>query len=62
MSNSPTEYIEELRATIRQLRAELLRARNERNEAITRMLVERRHNGRAPHDYEPARPGLGDVD
>jgi hypothetical protein len=58
VSNSPAEYVEELRAQNRRLRAELIRARQEKLEAIT-ALAQSRHKA---HDYEPARPGIADVD
>lgn len=58
VSNSPAEYIEDLRAQNRQLRAELIRARQEKLEALT-ALAQYRHKA---HDYEPARPGISDVD
>lgn len=59
--NSPAEYVEELRASVRLLRAELIRARQEKLEALTR-IAEMQRKLHPVHDWEPARPGVSDID
>jgi hypothetical protein len=68
VSNSPAEYVEELRGQNKILRAnvvQLCREKQVLEEHIARLgayiLELKRQSGRAPHDYEPARPGI-DVD
>lgn len=69
MTDSPHEYIEELREQNKILRAnvvQLCREKRVLEETIASlsaemMFLKRRFNV-APHDYEPARPGLSDVD
>jgi hypothetical protein len=58
VSNSPAEYVEELRATVKRLRTQLIKSEHDKLEAIT-ALAKMRHKA---HDYEPARPGISDVD
>jgi len=58
MSDSPAEYVAELEAQNKALRAQLIRRSQELLEALT-ALAKTRHKA---HDYEPARPGLSDVD
>lgn len=66
---SPAEYVNQLREQNKILRANLVQMTREKQvleEQIARqsayILELRRATGRAPHDYEPARPGLSDVD
>lgn len=66
---SPAEYIALLEAQNKTLRAELLKEvgrRLEYEDALARLARDhvqlKRDTGRAPHDYEPARPGLSEVD
>jgi hypothetical protein len=69
VSNSPAEYVAELRAQNKILRAnvvQLCREKQVLEDVIARqsayILELKRQTGRTPHDYEPARPGLSDVD
>lgn len=69
MSESPAEYIAELKAQNKALRsglAQMCREREVLQHYITmqdiriKTLLERA--GRTPHTWEPARPGIEDVD
>jgi hypothetical protein len=69
VSESPREYVEELQAENKALRRGLIETVREKQtleDVIARqsayILELCRASGRAPHDYEPARPGLSDVD
>jgi hypothetical protein len=69
MSDSPAEYIETLKAQNKILHSNVVQLCREKavlEEHVARLgayiLELQRQSRRAPHDYEPARPGLSDVD
>lgn len=66
---SPAEYVETLKEQNKILRANVLQLVREKQVLLeqlasvsSRLLKVRQDTGRAPHDYEPARPGLSEVD
>lgn len=68
-ADSPAEYIAQLREENRALRAALVAMCHEKRVLLeylaqqnARMLETRRRAGIAPHDYEPARPGISEID
>jgi hypothetical protein len=76
VNNSPAEYIAELQRQNRILRRESIRAVHEKQQLELQLAQEhfklqqaqqeymrlRTEMGIGPHDYEPCRPGLSEVD